>query len=264
MSRRYKGGVISATAPTTSFFSATGVWTLAQQMQAKAADQWPPIPRGEALFSTAGTYSWFAPAGVTSVSIVAIGSGGGGASNPGCAGGGGGLGYKNAQAVTPGSSYSVVVGAYAPNTNGGDSYFIDTSTVKGGGGLRGNGAGGTYTGTGGGNGGASGTRVNSVPGGGGGGGYSGAGGQGGSSGGAGFAGSGGGGGGGGSGGGIGGGTGPYGQGANGIGGSFGNAGGDGSGGIYGDGGSFVNTGMSGAVRIVWPGTTRSFPSTCVG
>ena len=33
MSMRYKGGVISATAPTTSSSAATGVWTLQQQFQ---------------------------------------------------------------------------------------------------------------------------------------------------------------------------------------------------------------------------------------
>jgi hypothetical protein len=41
MSMRYKGGVISATPPTTSTASAKGVWTLIQQMQAQAAGQWP-------------------------------------------------------------------------------------------------------------------------------------------------------------------------------------------------------------------------------
>jgi hypothetical protein len=46
--------------------------------------------------------------------------------------------------------------------------------------------------------------------------------------------------------------------------------GAGSGGIskaYGGGGSGDSSGISGgvgAVRIVWPGTTRTFPSTCVG
>ena len=41
MSRRYKGGVISATAPTTSTSAATGVWTLPQQMQAIVGSGWP-------------------------------------------------------------------------------------------------------------------------------------------------------------------------------------------------------------------------------
>ena len=42
MSMRYKGGVISATPPTTSGASAIGMWTLEQQFQAKGAGNWPP------------------------------------------------------------------------------------------------------------------------------------------------------------------------------------------------------------------------------
>ena len=41
MSLRYKGGVISATPPTTSTSSASGSWTLQQQLQAIAAGLWP-------------------------------------------------------------------------------------------------------------------------------------------------------------------------------------------------------------------------------
>jgi len=44
MSNRYLGGVISATAPTTSNSVASGVWTLAQQLQAKATGNWPGPP----------------------------------------------------------------------------------------------------------------------------------------------------------------------------------------------------------------------------
>lgn len=51
MSMRYKGGVISATAPVTSASAAKGVWTLQQQLQALAAGNWtgyvPPV--GSAL-----------------------------------------------------------------------------------------------------------------------------------------------------------------------------------------------------------------------
>jgi hypothetical protein len=40
----------------------------------------------------------------------------------------------------------------------------------------------------------------------------------------------------------------------------------GSGGAFGGGGNFFNAsaGGQGAVRIIWPGTARSFPSTCTG
>ena len=44
MSMRYKGGVISATPPTTtggSFGTAPGIWTLEQQMQAQKSSTWP-------------------------------------------------------------------------------------------------------------------------------------------------------------------------------------------------------------------------------
>lgn len=43
MSKRYKGGIISATAPTTSSSAATGIWTLEQQMQAKGQSLWPAV-----------------------------------------------------------------------------------------------------------------------------------------------------------------------------------------------------------------------------
>merc|ERR1712093_160857 len=113
-----------------------------------------------------GTYTWVAPPDVTSVSVVAIGGGGGGsASTSGSndpswgAGGGGGLGYKNNISVTPGQSYTVVVGAGgtgapgSPQTTaegqggtGGDSYFISDTTVKGGGGTGDWGTGGNFVG----------------------------------------------------------------------------------------------------------------------
>jgi hypothetical protein len=62
------------------------------------------VPTGQQAYTDPGTYTWVAPEGVTSVSVVAIGGGGGGAGtiaftgiNPsgGGGGGGGGLGYKN-------------------------------------------------------------------------------------------------------------------------------------------------------------------------
>jgi hypothetical protein len=58
MSNRYKGGVISATPPTTTGGedgTASGAWTLEQQMQLQAAGLWPAQPTGpyiEDLFST--------------------------------------------------------------------------------------------------------------------------------------------------------------------------------------------------------------------
>ena len=225
---------------------------------------------GQQAFTTAGAFSWTAPAGVTSVSVVAVGGGapatGGGGGN-GRGGGGGGLGYKNNISVTPGSNYTVVVDA--GTSDGGNSYFINTSTVRGGG-ASGT-SGGSHAGDGGGNGGNASSGVPGVAegGGGGAGGYSGNGGNGmiysggyqdnnsaGS-------------GGGGHGGGglMGGGVGILGEGASGSsnaqGGSGGeNGGNNNSGGKYGGGGRADNTaGAVGAVRIIWPGSVRQFPST---
>jgi hypothetical protein len=211
-------------------------------------------PAGQQAYTTPGTYSWTAPAEVTSVSAVAVGGGGGGNSqnsSGGHGGGGGGLGWRNNISVTPGQSYTVVVGAgggRATNSaagNGGQSYFFNTSTVVGNGGQGGGdnrgSTGGTFVGAGGGNGGAVPTHTSTADatGGGGAGGYSGNGGNAGAINTSGSSGSGGGGGGGGAGGssdaaGAGGGVGILGQGANGGGGSYtaGNAnpGGGGSGG----------------------------------
>ena len=253
-------------------------------------------PPGQQAYTTAGTYNWIAPAGVTSVSVVCVGGASGvGPQNQGAGGGGGGgLGYKNNYTVTPGNSYTVVVGAAGPvgrfpSSNGGDSYFISTATVKGGGGIVNadtSRSPATYTGDGGGNGGDPNGRIAGS----GAGGYSGQGGQGDSGNGAG-----GGGGGGGyngfGGGAGGGGVGILGQGASGAGGTNlpggppgasaqgggGGSGGatgtgspNGTGGLYGGGGgqavsgSGGGTSVAGAVRIIWPGTTRTFPSTNTG
>lgn len=290
--------------------------------------------RGESTYTVPGSYTWVCPVGVTSVSVVCVGAGGGAWNQNGSAyrtgGGGGALGYKNNISVTPGTGYTVVVGAGGKAslvindgsgtvinpTAGGQSYFNTTGTVRGGGG----GAGAenilqgryptasSYTGDGGGAGGQSGPNGAGTGYGGGGGGAGGYAGAGGSTkaydgynvgnslpaiaptGGAGAAGRevpnyfGGG----------GGGVGLYGQGSNGSTSLSNGAGGGGSGGQDGEGvvnafyGAWTNGGMfgggggicgvggnagisrisgnggNGAVRIVWPGDTRLFPSTDVG
>ena len=248
---------------------------------------------GQVEYTTPGTYSWTCPPGVFSVDAVCIGGGGSGSvhqnSTSGGGGGGGGLGWKNGISVTPGQSYTVVVG--------GDSYFINDTIVKGERGLNADqagsaftgGTGGGYVGDGGGNGGTGGNSDGTDGGGGGGaGGYSGNGGngaagyvQGANSG---FDGQGGGGGGGSNGydggtphgGGEGGGTGILGQGPSGTGGvnygtNFGNgtAGSGGSGKLYGGGGRGAATGSgpssggTGAVRLIW-GRNRDFPNINTG
>ena len=305
---------------TTYTFTVTAANSLGSSTSSASNSITIPAPPGSIVYA-GGTFTWIAPAGVTSVSVVAVGGGGG----QGC------------------------------TANGYDSYFINKCTIYGGGGKGGSlsvcnggsgngGAGGTYGGSGsygGGNGGAGGFTGNGITtagGGGGAGGYSGNGGAGSSSG-AGSSGSGGGGGGGGSaygggvrGGGGGGGVNLFGQCTSGAGGAstccnnggyggsgggrgnntyhggdtmnstaitvcsvsynsyYGGSFGGGAGSCYGrkagggGGGlgwknnisvtpgssytvyapNFGNGGSSGAVRIVWPGNTRQFPSTCVG
>ena len=233
-----------------------------------------------ATYTSAGTYTWVAPTGVTSVAAVAVGGG---------SGAGGGLGWKNGISVTPGTSYTVIVGVagkYATNITGfgGTSSFINTSTVRGGGAQHR--TAGSYTGDGGGSGGST-----SQNGGAGAGGYAGTGGTGGNPGASAGAGGGGG-------GAYGnnygaGGVGIYGQGSNGAAGTLGsNSGKGGSGGCNGGGPGFsccipyggrggnygggagentCGTGQAagvGAVRILWCvgglRGTPSFPSTNVG
>lgn len=247
---------------------------------------------GEAAYTTAGSYTWTCPAGVTSVCVVCVGGGGAGGGYR-AQGAGGGLGYANNIAVTPGQAYTVVVGSAGtyPNGAGQNSYFIAPTTVSGNGGRGGPTTnlqpsyGGGWTGGGGGSGGNGPIGAASYSGAGGAGGYSGAGGQGGgatiststlTTGSAGSGGGGGGGsgarviGGGGYAGGSGGGVGLFGQGSNGAGGVTatvgstsvaGQPGGPGSGGSgksYGGGGG-SSVGGIGAVRIIW-GAGRSFPS----
>lgn len=220
----------------------------------------------ETLLSAAG--NWVCPAGVFTVSAVLIGRGG--STDASVSGGGGGaLVYVNNFSVTPGSSYAYTInttssslfGAIAGSPGVGPSPGIPSGTYTAG--FYG-GSGGSFNG-----------------GGGGAGGYSGDGGIGGSNNGSGASGSGGGSGGGGSSvvagqySGKGGGTGVLGAGASGAGGlggastgSFGLNGDEGSGGSggnsfdYGGGGAFNNTGGAvGAIRIIWPGSVRQFPST---
>ena len=217
-----------------------------------------------AAYTTPGTYTWVAPACVTSVAAVAVGGGGGGRGwqYNACGARGGVLAYRNGASVTPGASYTVVVGVGgaggAPGGCGGagkPSWFICASSVlsaSGGNGAYGQCGGTVGTATFSGGNGSSAYAYNGG-GGGGAGGYSGAGGSAGGYGSGGSTGSGGGGGGGGTSsgyacgpyeyfpnGGNGGGVGLFGQGTNGAGG----AAGGGSGGA-GSGGSLVTFGGGG-------------------
>ncbi len=160
----------------------------------------------EETFTTPGIQSWTAPAGVTSVNVVAVGAGGRGGAAPASinygyagGGGGGGLAYKNNISVTPGQTYTVVVGSGSSTLSSDrDSVFINEGTVAGYGGgdgesralnesgIKQGGSGGEWNGLGGGNGGdggdSSGGQYNGPGGGGGAGGYTGVGGAGGNTG----------------------------------------------------------------------------------
>lgn len=239
------------------------------------------LATGQSIYTSPGSYTWYAPAGVTSVSALAVGGGGGKTSTLG--GRGGGLGYRNAAAVSPGQAVDLVVGAGAPGgTQAAQQSWMFSQYSFGGNAVYGQGGGGGQYAGGfpqGGQGGTTTTQAGS-----GAGGYAFYGGDGGGFGTSGQPGSGGGGGGGGliyqsgqwnAGG--GGGVGIFGQGANGAagvgGGGGGSGGGDGAfaggGGAYGGGGGgvafgFDGAGANGAVRVVWPGSSRQFPSTNVG
>lgn len=71
-------------------------------------------PTGEAVFTTPGTYNWTVPAGVTSVSAVAVGGGASG----GSAGGDGGCLRWGTFNVTPGQSITITVGSGGLGSNG--------------------------------------------------------------------------------------------------------------------------------------------------
>ena len=85
MSMRYKGSVISATAPTVAGNAASGVWTLVQQMQYQAAGTWPFAPYGgPSAIAVAhdvspyiSTYPWSAGFGTKYANPATLPTGGG-------------------------------------------------------------------------------------------------------------------------------------------------------------------------------------------
>lgn len=104
------------------------------------------ITTGQAIFTQTG--SWTAPACISSVIVEAWGGGGAGGGNEttddGGGGGGGGAYSKSVIPVTPGQTYAVTVGtgglgvAGGIGTNGGDSWFINATTILAKGGTGGN------------------------------------------------------------------------------------------------------------------------------
>ena len=224
---------------------------------------------GQVLWTSDTT--WTVPDGVFSVSVVAVGGGGGGGYQAGA------LSYKNNITVVPGENISVTVGAAGNTYNGGNSWFKAQNVLfapggqnpdhsssdlvgdGGGKGGAGNGGAGGYSADGSTNSGGSGGKgqCNGYAGGcagGGGVGVMGEGSPGASSPGSSIGGyipGGGGGSGGGNGQGI---PGGYGSNSGGYGGAYGGGGGYGS-------GSQRKAGGAGAVRAIWPGDERQFPST---
>ena len=190
-------GVISGTAPAQSATPVTSNFVVRATNGSYSRTKtfsWSHIyyvVRGQTAYTTPGTYTWVAPVGVSSVSVVAVGGGAAGRDSwASPAGAGGGLGWKNNIPVVPGQSYTVVVGAGGTSTSsaavqllGGNSYFVSLTTVAGygggnqaygvTGGPNSNGNGGGYFGDGGGAGG----NATSYDGAGGAGGYSGRGGN---------------------------------------------------------------------------------------
>lgn len=125
------------------------------QMEVKLAEPNAPASTVE-TFTTSG--SWVVPAGVTSAVVECWGGGGSGGGNiqttrDGGGGGGGGAYAKSTIALTPGATINYQVGAggicnpytsLSPDDSkgqpGGDTWFVDSSTVMakgGGGGSRG-------------------------------------------------------------------------------------------------------------------------------
>jgi hypothetical protein len=97
------------------------------------------LPAGSTAYATSGTFTWTAPAGVTSVTVKVIGGGGAGGNDegggPSPGGGGGGGGALGAYTVIPGSSYTVTVGtggAPSGNRNGASSSFGSFLSATGG------------------------------------------------------------------------------------------------------------------------------------
>lgn len=93
----------------------------------------PQVSQKTRTYTTAGLKTWTAPADVTAVMVELWGGGSNGdGAYQGYGGHGGAYAKKNSYTVTPGSNYTVYVGAA-----GQDSYFVNTATVKAQGGNNG-------------------------------------------------------------------------------------------------------------------------------
>ena len=85
---------------------------------------------GQQAYTTAGTYTFTVPAGVTSVSVLCVGGGQGGSNQIGGPGGdGGSLSYKNSITVSPGENCTVTVGDKSNGSTDTASAASDSSFV---------------------------------------------------------------------------------------------------------------------------------------
>ena len=90
---------------------------------------------------TVSNTSWTCPTGVTSIEVLVVAGGGQGGSTHGGGGGGGGVIYNSAFPVTPGTAYTVTVGAggylaqSSPSQNGSNSVFGSLTAIGGGAGT---------------------------------------------------------------------------------------------------------------------------------
>jgi len=114
-------------------------------------------------FTTTGASTWVAPRGVTRIDLLVIGGGGGGGSRGAGGGGAGGYAETTNYLVTPGTSYSVTVGAGGwaepVNTASGSAGSASSFLVGGTGLVANGGGGGNQHGTNNASGGASGTAT---------------------------------------------------------------------------------------------------------
>jgi hypothetical protein len=130
-------GVITGT--TTAAYSAIHTVTGtdasgAQAFQEVNINLTAPPPQGQSVFTSPGSYTFTVPARVSTISAVAVGGGGGGSYiwSYG-AGGGGGTAWIAGLPVTPGETFTVVVGgggstwSYEGSRPGGSSYITRNS-----------------------------------------------------------------------------------------------------------------------------------------
>lgn len=120
MLKSYKGRLISSVEAVTNSTYASSIWSLEEHMQNVNASTWPIItpaaPPGQVNFTTPGTYTWVVPIGVSSVSVVVIGGGGGGGSSGGglSSTAGGTSYFKNTGTVAAGGGQPGDTGSTGP------------------------------------------------------------------------------------------------------------------------------------------------------